>query len=249
MKPWHSLRSLILLGLGLLLVPEAQGSEIPAQKRSLVIPVVLSPDSASAPASEPAAAAPALQCVASCGTALPISGVAFSPDGKMLAVGGYREVLLWNLAEAKLARRIGSGQIGTMVQAVLFDKAGRLLAVAEGTPDAAGAVRVFDLQTGQVVMDFQEPKDVVGCLALSPDGKHRRQQFAGHARPTCAGHERLADRCRAGLLHGIDSRRGAVENDQPGNCTREARGVSESRDGTQFPGRREDSRRESAIEG
>ena len=103
--------------------------------------------------------------------ALPLSAVAFSPDGKTLAVGGYREVLLWDLAAGKLAKRIGAGQIGSMVQAVLFTKDGKSLAEAEGIPCAAGAVKVFDLQSGQVAMNFQEPKGVVFSLDLSPDGK------------------------------------------------------------------------------
>ena len=70
--------------------------------------------------------------------ALPLSAVAFSPDGKTLAVGGYREVLLWDLAAGKLAKRIGAGQIGNMVQAVLFSKDGKSLAEPEGirTPRA-----------------------------------------------------------------------------------------------------------------
>ncbi len=106
-----------------------------------------------------------------CGTALPLSAVAFSPDGKTLAVGGYREVLLWDLAAGKLAKRLGAGQIGTMVQAVLFTKDGKSLAAAEGTPYGTGAVKVFDLKTGQVAMNFPEPKGAVTSLDLSPDGK------------------------------------------------------------------------------
>ena len=107
----------------------------------------------------------------SCGPAIPLSGVAFSPDGTTLAVGGYKEVLVWDLVEGKLAKRIGAGQIGTMVQAVAFSKDGKTLAAAEGTPCVAGAVRIFDLQSGQLTTSFQEPKGVVYCLAVSPDGK------------------------------------------------------------------------------
>ena len=130
---------------------------------------------ASAPAPLAAAATPAsppaLECTVSCGVALPLSGVAFSPDGKTLAVGGYKEVLVWDLVEGKPAKRIGAGQIGTMVQSVIFSKDGNTLAVAEGTPYGAGAVRIFDLPSGQLAMSFQEPKGVVYSLALSPDGK------------------------------------------------------------------------------
>jgi WD40 repeat protein len=103
--------------------------------------------------------------------AIALSGVAFSPDGKTLAVGGYKEVLVWDLVQGKLAKRIGAGQIGTMVQAVVFGKDGKTLAAAEGTPYGAGAVRIFDLQSGQLALSFQEPKGVVYSLALSPDGK------------------------------------------------------------------------------
>jgi WD40 repeat protein len=146
----------LLLGLGLCAIGWAQAPPAAPPRRTLTIP--LSPTR------------PGEYSVA-CGMALPLSAVAFSPDGKTLAVGGYREVLLWDLAAGKPAKRIGAGQIGTMVQAVLFSKDGKSLAEAEGIPYAAGAVKVFDLQTGQVAMNFQEPKGVVLSLDLNPDGK------------------------------------------------------------------------------
>jgi WD40 repeat protein len=153
----HLVGAALLLGLGVSasVGAEAAAGVSPAQ-RTLTIP--LSPTR------------PGEYSVA-CGTALPLSAVAFSPDGKTLAVGGYREVLLWDLAAGKPAKRIGAGQIGTMVQAVLFTKDGKSLAEAEGTPYAAGAVKVFDLQSGQAAMNFQEPKGVVLSLDLNPDGK------------------------------------------------------------------------------
>ncbi len=124
----------------------------------------------------PVSTTPPMDYSVTCGMALPLSAVAFSPDGKTLAVGGYREILLWDLAAGKLAKRIGpaqtgTAQIGTMVQAVLFTKDGKSLAEAEGTPCAGGAVKVFDLSSGQVAMNFQEPKGAVFSLDLSPDGK------------------------------------------------------------------------------
>ena len=112
-----------------------------------------------------------MDCVVAFGPAVPISALAFSPDGKTLAVGGYQEVLLWDLANAKLAKRIGVGQIGDFVRSVAFRNNGQWLAVAEGTPYGSGAVKVFDVNSGQPALAFPEPKDAVFAVAFSPDGK------------------------------------------------------------------------------
>jgi WD40 repeat protein len=117
------------------------------------------------------AQAPALDCVVPFGPPLPTSALAFCPDGKALAVGGYQEVLLWDLANAKLAKRIGVGQIGEFVRSVAFRNNGQWLAVAEGTPYGPGAVKVFDVNSGQPALTFQEPRDAVFAVAFSPDGK------------------------------------------------------------------------------
>lgn len=148
--------------------PAATGAPAPAAppapaRRSLVIPVPLPP-------AMPAAAT--LECVvADCGSALPLSGLAFGPGGKTLAVGGYGEVVLWDLAAAKLGRRLGAGQLEGMAQAVRFSKDGKSLAVGDGDPAAAGSVKVFALDSGQVTAKLDGPKGAVSGLDLSPDGK------------------------------------------------------------------------------
>jgi len=140
------------------------GAEGPApQKQPLAFPIL------AAPPGNPKA--PALDCVVPFGPAVPTAALAFSPDGKTLAVGGYQEVLLWDLANAKLAKRVGVGQIGDLVRAVAFRPGGQWLAVAEGTPYGPGAVKLFDVQSGQPALAFQEPKDAVFAVAFSPDGK------------------------------------------------------------------------------
>ena len=189
----------LLLALGVGSPVNAQGAaESSSRNRSLTIPTWLTPlepaavkPAAEKPAGKPAGKLagkgksaenpgpltpsvpppPGPDCVVACGTPLPLSGVAFSPDGMTLAVGGFKEVLVWDLAQGKLAKRLGAGQIASMVRAVVFSKDGKMLAAAEGTPCAAGAVKVFDLQSGQAAMNFQEPKGLVCSLALSPDGK------------------------------------------------------------------------------
>jgi WD40 repeat protein len=87
-----------------------------------------------------------------------------------LAVGGYREIVFWDLENGKFLKRIGAGQLGT-VGAITFLKDGQLLAVGEGSPHASGSVRIFNVENGQQTHSFNEPTDVVYALAVSPDGK------------------------------------------------------------------------------
>jgi WD40 repeat protein len=139
------------------------GAQPVPQKQQLAFPILIAPPGN--------AKAPALDCVVPFGPIAPLSALAFSPDGKTLAVGAYQEVLLWDLANAKLAKRIGVGQIGDFVRSVAFRNNGQWLAVAEGTPYGPGAVKLLDVNSGQPVLAFQEPKDAVFSVAFSPDGK------------------------------------------------------------------------------
>jgi WD40 repeat protein len=110
-------------------------------------------------------------CVVTRGPVVPVAALAFSPEGKTLAAGGYGEVALWDLDNARLAKRLGAGQLSESVLALLFTKDGKGLIVADGVPRASGSVKVFDLQTGKLRCCFQGPKDVVDAVALSADEK------------------------------------------------------------------------------
>jgi WD40 repeat protein len=147
-----------------LLLPRSIGAQGPAPSRQPLAFSII----AAAPGN---AKAPSLECVVPFGPPVPLSALAFSPDGQTLASGGYQEVLLWDLAGARLAKRIGVGQIGDFVRAVAFRNNGQHLAAAGGTPYGPGAVTVFDVASGQLVAALQEPKDSVFTVAFSPDGK------------------------------------------------------------------------------
>ena len=140
--------------LGLAVSPVAAQDAAP-QKRPLPIPVKAGPR--------------AIECVVTFGPAIPVAAIAFSPDGKRLAVAGYHEVVIWDLENARLARRIGAGQWAT-VGALAFLPDGQL-AVGEGTPYGDGSVRLVNVDDGEQIHRFDEPDDGVYALAASPDGK------------------------------------------------------------------------------
>lgn len=149
------------------LVASAIGPRLAAQSppapQQVVFPVL-----AAVPNTEPVKS---LDCVITRQPASPVSAVAWSPDGKLLATGGYQEVLIWDLTNAALLKRLGTGQLGDAIPALVFSADGSVLVVAEGVPYGAGAVKLFDIAAGQVAVAFAEPHDATLCLALSPDGK------------------------------------------------------------------------------
>ena len=152
----------VWIGLGLSAPPtsRAQTGPAPPAKQPLAFPIMSGP-----------AGGKALECVVPYGPLAGVAAVAFSPDGKLLATGGYQAVLIWDLAGGRLLRRIGLGPASNLVQDLAFHKDGLLLALAEGSPSGPGAVKVFHPAEGRLVMDFSEPKDVVYSVAFSPDGK------------------------------------------------------------------------------
>ncbi len=99
----------------------------------------------------------------------PVSSMKFSPDGKLLAVGGYQVVRLFDPASGK--------NIGTLsgeadyVRSIAFSPDGKLLAAAGGPPQRSGEIMIWDLASRRVLRTLIGHKDCIYSVAWSPDGK------------------------------------------------------------------------------
>jgi RNA polymerase sigma factor (sigma-70 family) len=95
-----------------------------------------------------------------------VSGMAFSPDGRMLACGDARETAVWELATRKLRLKVGDREHWNRSQR--FSPDGRLLALLT----SADAVEVWDVFRGQRVAVFQGHDSPVKAFAFTNDGRH-----------------------------------------------------------------------------
>src|SRR5262249_9128680 len=93
-----------------------------------------------------------------------VYSVAFSPDGKHVALAGTGQVAVWELASRRLVRSL-AGHTG-VVCAVAFSPDGRYF--ASGGWDKT--VRLWDCATGAELRTSADEACVAG-LAFSPDGQ------------------------------------------------------------------------------
>ena len=100
---------------------------------------------------------------------VPVTAIAFHPDGSQLAVSGYHEVLVFEAGNGKLLRRIQ--RLPERIEAIAYSPDGRLMAVAAGTPARLGEVKLFRSESGEPVADLAFAADSFLDVAFSPDGK------------------------------------------------------------------------------
>ncbi len=93
-----------------------------------------------------------------------VQSLAFSPDGKWLASGGYRTVKLW--------QRPSNSQLGKLEgiegepQSLAVSPDGKLAAIGE----AGGKVKLFDIAAGKPTKTFEGHSGPVTGVAFSSDG-------------------------------------------------------------------------------
>lgn len=99
----------------------------------------------------------------------PVTALAYSPDGKMLAVGRFGAVELLTVEPRKVVTRL-TGLPGKVTD-VCFTPNGQQLVVASGTTGLTGEVVVWDVQTAEKIRAFQGHRDLIQAADISPDGK------------------------------------------------------------------------------
>lgn len=99
----------------------------------------------------------------------PVASVKFSPDGKLLAVGGYREVRLLDPGTGKVLATL-SGH-ADYVRSIAFSPDGKMLAAGGGPPQRWGEIKIWDVQSRQLLKTIQGHTDCIYSIAWSPDGK------------------------------------------------------------------------------
>jgi len=100
---------------------------------------------------------------------VPVTSVAFSPDGATLATSGYHEVILWKVEDGSLLRRITN--VAERVYDIEFTKDGQKIVVASGTPAQIGEAKIFQVGDGKLLGDLVRTNDSVFAVSLSPDEK------------------------------------------------------------------------------
>jgi len=96
-----------------------------------------------------------------------INALAFSPDGKKLAVSGNREILIHELDGAEPPQRLPG--LSDRILSLVFSKDGSLLVAAGGTASLFGEVQIWDVAAGKLKRSLTLTGDTVFGASISPD--------------------------------------------------------------------------------
>lgn len=98
-----------------------------------------------------------------------ITALAFSRDGKSLAVGGYREVLLHKADGSALeARLVGMSQ---RIQSIAYSPDGKLMAAVGGSPGLFGEVQIWDAASRKLKQSLEFTFDTLFGAGWTSDSK------------------------------------------------------------------------------
>jgi WD40 repeat protein/mono/diheme cytochrome c family protein len=98
-----------------------------------------------------------------------VSALAWSPDGKLVALGLFREVRIVDSTTQQLVTTL-TGH-AEQVRAVAWSADGKFIAAAGGFPSQKGEVKLWNAQTHAEVLTIKGHSDCIYAAVFSPDGK------------------------------------------------------------------------------
>ncbi|WP_437187486.1 DUF1549 domain-containing protein [Planctomicrobium sp. SH668] len=97
-----------------------------------------------------------------------VTSIAYSPDGSLLAISGYHEVIVRSGDGAELiARLVG---LSERIESVEFSPDGQRLAVAGGQPGRMGELQIWRISNKKLELSIPITGDTVYGASWSPDG-------------------------------------------------------------------------------
>lgn len=100
---------------------------------------------------------------------LPVTSLAFHPDGSQLATAGHNELLIWNARDGQLQQRIGN--VAELVSDLAFSADGNFLMAAASVPGVYGEVKMFSLDDAAAPQTLLRRNDAILAVSLSPSGR------------------------------------------------------------------------------
>ena len=97
-----------------------------------------------------------------------VTSIDYSPDGKLIAVAGYHEVLIHNAdGSGIVARLIG---LSERIESVRFSPDGTRVAIAGGNPGRMGEIQVWNVAEKKLLLSHSVTYDTLYGASWSPDG-------------------------------------------------------------------------------
>lgn len=98
-----------------------------------------------------------------------INAIDFSPDGKLIAIAGFHEVLIHKADGSGIVSRLVG--LSERIESVQFSPDGKQLAVAGGLPGRMGEIQVWDIAKKELELSKIVGYDTAYGASWSPDGK------------------------------------------------------------------------------